>query len=62
MTTFAEGLVVQYRDHIGTIRFICDSYVTVCVNKFPDDRRRDVCILVYKDNFDEIKLLKESTK
>lgn len=60
--TFAEGLEVQYKDHIGTIRFICDSYVTVCIAKFPEDRRRDVCILVYRNNFNDIKLLKESTK
>ena len=60
--TFAEGLEVQYKEHIGTIRFICDSYATVCVTKFPNDRRRDVCILVYRNNFDQIKLLKESTK
>lgn len=59
---FTEGLVVQYKDNIGTIRFICDSYITVCVNNFPEDRRRDVCILVYRNNFKDIKLLKESTK
>jgi hypothetical protein len=59
---FAEGLLVQYKDHIGTIRFICDSYITVCVNKFPEERRRDVCILVYRSNLDQIKLLKESSK
>ncbi len=60
--TFSEGLEVQYKEHIGTIRFICDSYITVCVNKFPDDKRRDVCILVYRSDFDQIKLLKESSK
>lgn len=60
--TFAEGLQVQYKSHFGTIRFICDSYVTVCVTNFPNDRRRDVCILVYREDFNQIKLLKESTK
>lgn len=60
--TFAEGLIVQYKDHIGTVRFICDSYITVCVSRFPEDRRRDVCILVYRDNFDQVQLLKESSK
>jgi hypothetical protein len=62
MTTFAEGLLVQYKDHIGTIRFICDSYVTMCVSPFPDEKRRDVCILIYRDSFKEIKLFKESQK
>jgi hypothetical protein len=60
--TFAEGLVVQYKGHIGTVRFICESYITVCVDRFPEDRRRDVCILVYRNNFDQVQLLKESSK
>jgi hypothetical protein len=60
--TFAEGLVVQYKTHIGTIRFICSSYITLCVNHFPEDKRRDVCILIYPDQYAHIKLLKESTK
>jgi hypothetical protein len=60
--TFSEGLVVQYRDYIGTIRFICDSYITMCISSFPDEKRRDVCILIYRDSFKEIKLLNESGK
>lgn len=59
---FAEGITVQYGDYIGVIRFICDSYVTLCISEFPEERRRDVCILVYRDSFKQIKLLKESTK
>lgn len=60
--SFAEGLEVQYKNNIGTIRFICDSYITICISKFPNERRRDVCILVYRENFNQIKLLKESSK
>lgn len=59
---FTEGLVVQYRNYIGQIRFVCNSYVTLCVNSFPNEKRRDVCMLIYRNNFDEIRLLKESTK
>ena len=62
MTTFSEGLTVQYENYIGQIRFICESYVTLCVSSFPEERRRDVCILIYRHNFDKIKLLKESSK
>jgi hypothetical protein len=58
----AEGLDVQYKQYIGTIRFICNSYLTLCISQFPEERRRDVCILVYREEFDQIKLLKESTK
>lgn len=60
--TFSEGLEVQYKDFIGTIRFVCNSYVTLCINQFPEEKRRDVCILIYPSEFDKIKLLKESTK
>jgi hypothetical protein len=60
--TFSEGLVVQYKDFIGTIRFVCNSYVTFCISQFPEEPRRDVCLLIYPSEFDKIKLLKESTK
>jgi hypothetical protein len=59
---FSEGLEVQYKHFIGTIRFVCNSYVTLCISQFPEDKRRDVCILIYPSEFDKIKLLKESTK
>jgi len=62
MTTFSEGLMVQYENYIGPIRFICESYVTLCVSSFPEERRKDVCILIYRHNFHKIKLLKESSK
>lgn len=60
--TFVEGLKVEYKDHVGTIRFVCDSYITLCINSFPGERSRDVCMLIYRGNFDQIKLLKESSK
>jgi hypothetical protein len=60
--TFSEGVLVQYEKHVGTIRFICDSYLTLCINQFPNEKQRDVCILIYRKNFNKIKLLKESEK
>lgn len=60
--TFAEGLIVEYESYIGEIRFICNSYITLCVNSFPSERRRDVCMLIYRDDFKKIKLIKESSK
>jgi hypothetical protein len=59
---FTEGLVVQYKEHIGTIRFICNSYLTLCISEFPEEKRRDVCILIYRGEFDQIKLLEEIQK
>lgn len=60
--TFSEGLVVQYKDYIGKIRFICSSYATLCISEFPEERQRDVCILISREDFDKIKLPKESEK
>ena len=57
-----EGIEVIYESYVGEIRFVCDSYVTLCINSFPKERRRDVCMLIYRHDFDKIKLLKESTK
>jgi hypothetical protein len=59
---FTEGLLVQYENYVGQIRFVCNSYVTLCVNVFPGQKQRDVCMLIYRDNFKKIKLLKESSK
>jgi hypothetical protein len=60
--TFSEGLTVQYKDHIGTIQFICNSYITLCIDECIEEPRRDVCILIYPEEFGKIKLLKESQK
>jgi hypothetical protein len=59
---FSEGLTVQYENYIGQVRFVCNSYLTLCINTFPNEKRRDVCMLIYRDDFHKIKLLKESTK
>jgi len=61
MNSFSEGLMVQYKDWIGEIRFICDDYASVCTS-VGVHRSADVCLLVYKQNWGEMKLLKESHK
>ena len=58
---FAEGVVVQYKEWIGEIRFICEDYASVCTS-VGVHRSADVCLLVYKQNWGEMKLLKESHK
>lgn len=57
-----EGIEVFYENYVGKIKFVCDSYVTLCVNSFPNERRRDVCMLICRQDFNKIKLLKESEK
>lgn len=59
--TPVEGLQVRYKDKIGYIRFVDDAYVTVCICEHVD-RSRDVCIVVYKNDFNQLHLLKESGK
>jgi len=59
--TPVSGLQVRYRNHIGKIRHVDTSYSTICIREF-DERSRDVCILVFQDNYKEIFLLKESER
>ena len=60
--TFTEGLQVYYKEIYGVVRFVSDQYITVCVRTFPNERVRDICLVVYPDQFKEITLAKESTK
>ena len=59
---FASGTQVEWRGHVGQIRFVDDIYLTICVSVNPGDRVRDVCLVVQNYQWDEIKLLKESNK
>jgi hypothetical protein len=61
MNTFYEGLNVRYRDHVGFVNFVCDKYITICINQL-EHRSRDVCLLVYPQQWKEVQLLKESEK
>ena len=57
-TMLPEGTEVYYRGMYGIVRFTCEQYVTVCVRHFPDDPRRDVCMLVYRNQQNELELVK----
>ena len=61
MSSFYSGLRVKYKDHVGTIDFVSDNYVTICIEQF-EHRSRSVCILVYPKEWKEIQLLKQSEK
>lgn len=60
--SFTEGLEVCYKQMRGIIRFVCEHYVTICVRNFPDEPRRDVCLVVYPQQYKDIVLLKASEK
>jgi hypothetical protein len=59
--TFAKGIEVYYRGTHGVVDFICEKYITVCIDK-SKDRLKDVCLLVYPEQYGEITLAKESGK
>jgi hypothetical protein len=59
--SFAEGIIVQYRDWVGEIRFVCDEYLSICV-RVGNNRVNDVCVLVHRNDWNQVKLLKESGK
>jgi hypothetical protein len=54
--SFAEGLEVRYRGMPGTVRFISNSYITVCMASF-SERAKDVCVLVYPEQWKEVELI-----
>lgn len=61
-TIFHEGLEAIYDNYVGIINFVGNSYLTLCIKSFPKEKVRNVCIVVYRDQFNKIKLLKESSK
>ena len=58
---FSSGLEVFYKNFYGTVNFICDTYITITVVK-SDYPESDINVLVYRENWKHIKLLKESSK
>lgn len=62
MTQFSEGVQVQYNGHIGIISFLCDHSLSILIREFPEEPVRNVKIVVYRSNWKNIKLIKESEK
>ncbi len=52
-----EGTEVYLDGMYGRVRFTCEQYMTVCINAFPNEPRRDVCILVYPKQLNRIELV-----
>jgi hypothetical protein len=61
MTAFCRGLEVRYKSHVGFVYFVCEKYITICTNNF-DDKSKDVCLLVYSNQWKDVQLMKESEK
>lgn len=60
-SSFYQGLTVKYKDYYGTVNFVSDEYITICIN-FGSKTMNDLCILVYEEDWKNIKLYKESNK
>lgn len=56
---FAENMEVSYKGMCGVIGFICDSYVVVVVPP-SNPRLNGARLLVYRENFKNIEVIKDS--
>jgi hypothetical protein len=61
MNSFAVGVIVEHKNFIGEVRFICDDYMSVCTS-VGVHRSADICVIVYKKDWDNVNLFKESAK
>ena len=61
MNSFAVGVIVEHKNFIGEVRFVCDDYMSVCtsVGVHP---AADICVIVYKKDWGNVNLFKESAK
>lgn len=57
---FSEGLEVTYKKMNGTIDFVCDQYVVISVSF--KEGGSPARLLVFAENYDQIELVKASTK
>jgi len=55
--TPALGILVEYKGNVGEIKFIDEVYLTICLKNKCDGMIGDVCLVVYKNEWDMIKML-----
>ena len=61
MNSFAVGVIVEHKKFIGEVRFVCDDYMSVCTS-VGVHRAADICVIVYKKDWSNVNLFKESAK
>ena len=54
---YPEGTEVYYKGHHGIIKYSDDIYVSVCIRVFPQEPVRNVCLVVYKNDWDQLTLV-----
>ena len=60
--TPAEGIQVIYGKYYGTIAFVGEEYLTLCIRTRDNTMISDVCMLIYKEDWDDIQLIKSSER
>ncbi len=58
----ALGLLVEYKKTVGEIRFIDDIYLTICTKRKDGNMIGDLCLVVYKREWDLIQMLGEHNR
>ena len=58
----ALGLLVEYKKTVGEIRFIDDIYLTICTKRKDETMIGDLCLVVYKREWDLIQMLGEHNR
>lgn len=61
-TTFAIGAPICYNNVCGIVTFICDQSLSFCLNPEEINRRKHINVVVYRNQWNKIKLQKQSTK
>ena len=62
MKSLEVGMPVRFKEHEGTIEFICDQYITMCINCKPNEdphclrKINKCCILIYEYQWDELEI------
>ena len=55
--TPALGIIVEYKGSVGEIKFIDEVYLTICTKSKTKGMIGDLCLVVYKEEWDTIKMI-----
>lgn len=59
--SFSPNVWVMYKFTKGPIKFICDKYITVCINS-DKPKSSQTNILIHREDWSQVTLIKESEK
>ena len=58
----ALGIIVEYKGNVGEIKFIDEIYLTICTKSKTPGMIGDLCLVVYREEWDIIKMLGEHNR